>query len=128
MAKVMIVEMTGKGINVAETNVPFEDIEKFCKEYVAKSNGNEEETCEKCKFHNEFECIMAQKYTEFYEHGKEAGVYDDEFFDAVADMANDMGFGPEEMVDGLVKMATSSPLDAALMATAVTMAKRKLKK
>jgi len=126
MAKVMIVEMTGKGIKVAETNVPFEEIEKFCKEYVAESNGsNEEETCDNCKFHNEFECIMAHKHPEFYKHGKAEGVYDDDFFDALADMAKEMGFEPEDMVDGLVHMASSSPMNAALMATALVMTKAK---
>lgn len=125
MAKVMIVEKTQKGIKVVETNVPFEDIEKFIDKYIAEHNGEGEKKDCGCKFHNEFECIMAQKHPEFYEHGKADGVYDDEFFDALADMAEEMGFGPEDMVDGLVHMATSNPMNAALMATALVMAKAK---
>ena len=128
MTKVMIVEETQKSIKVVETNVPLEEIEKFINKYIAEHNGEVEEKDCGCKFHNEFERIMAQKHPEFYEHGKKAGVYDDEFFDAVAVMADDMGFGTEEMVDSLVGMATSNPIDAALMATAVALAQRKLKK
>lgn len=125
MAKVMIVEKTQKGIKVVETNVPFEDIEKFIDKYIAEHNGEGEKKDCGCKFHNEFECIMAHKHPEFYEHGKADGVYDDEFFDALADMAEEMGFGPEDMVDGLVHMATSNVANAALMATAIAMAKAK---
>lgn len=127
MAKVMIVEMTENGIEVAETNVPFSAIEKFCKEYKDEDTSKDKsDKCADCKYHNEFECIMATKYPEFYKQGKDEGVYDGDFFEILAEMAGEMGYGPEEMVDGLVLMATKgSPMDTMLMATAVVIAKKK---
>ena len=127
MAKVMIIEMAESGIKVAETNVPFSAIEKFCKEYKDEDTSKDKsDKSDDRKYHNEFECIMADKYPEFYKQGKDDGVYDDDFFEILAEMAGEMGYGPEEMVDGLVLMAIGgSPMDAMLMATAVAIAKKK---
>lgn len=106
MSKVTIINELENGFEVIETNVPIDAIKDFLDEYCAANVPEDSEEEEE----SDIVSYIKEEYPEFYEVGKENGIFDESFDGAIGLMAREMELSEEEVIDHLLGVVQADGL------------------
>ena len=86
----------GSIMNIAETSVSFDEIEKFVKGIIDKENASKDDEPELLKY-------IKSHYPKFYKNAMEEEILDEPTIKAIEFLAGKVGKTPEEFVDLMVQ-------------------------